>query len=101
MGKNGGSWTPGGSRMATNINRRRKIVPDIRTTRQSNSQNFIPPQTIRNVYQRLFFPRTVSIWNSLPTAVVTALNLDTFKSARCQCSVPRVLMSSGLEVEKF
>ena len=51
------------------------------STRQSNSLKFIQPPCERNAYHHSLFPRTVPIWNSLPTTVVTAPSLDIFKSA--------------------
>ena len=53
----------------------------IRSTRQSNDWKFIQPHCRVNVYQHLYFPRTIPVWNALPTSVVTAPSLEAFKMA--------------------
>ena len=53
----------------------------IRSTRQSNDWKFIQPHCRVNVNQHSFFPRTIPVWNALPTSVVTAPSLVAFKMA--------------------
>ena len=59
-----------------------------RSTRLSHTLKFIPYQCRLNIYQQSFFPRTVTHWNCLPEATVSAPSLDTFKTALHQ--VPTV-----------
>ncbi len=50
-----------------------------RPTRHNYTQAFIVPQSSTDYHQFPFFPRTVSQWNTLPNATVTAPFLDMFR----------------------
>ena len=49
-------------------------------TRLSNTHSFAPFQPRTNYYKYSFFPLAVSEWNSLPTSILDAPNVDVFKA---------------------
>ena len=61
------------------------IPPYIATTqprtRTSHNLQYIPPQAPTDVYKFSFFPRCVRTWNTLPSTIVKADSVDTFKAA--------------------
>ena len=52
-----------------------------RSTRNSNPHTFIPYSTSTDSLKYSFYPRTITNWNRLPTTVVTAPSVDSFKEA--------------------
>ena len=52
-----------------------------RSPRYVDSIRFISYHCRLNVYQYLFFPRTVTLWNQLPDSIINLDSLDSFKLA--------------------
>ena len=56
------------------------LMPVLCKTRQHHSQCFRQIQCSIRPYQGSFFPRTISLWNSLPADVVEAPTLEAFRT---------------------
>ncbi len=48
-------------------------------TRHSHNQQFLIPQCRINAYKFSFVPRTVVVWNQLPTSTINCVTVDSFK----------------------
>ena len=55
------------------------LTPAPGVTRSSHSKKFQMPSTSTSYHRYSFFPRTISVWNSLPADVVDAPDLVSFK----------------------
>ena len=53
--------------------------PVSRFTRHSNNYQLQQPSCHTNVFQNSFFPKTISMWNSLPKEVLACPSLANFK----------------------
>ena len=51
-----------------------------RPSRRTHALTYLAMMTTKDVYRYSFYPRTIFIWNSLPSAVVTAPSIETFRS---------------------
>ncbi|XP_052763343.1 uncharacterized protein LOC128223945 [Mya arenaria] len=55
------------------------LTPSNRSTRTSNNRNFTQISTSTSYYKFSFFPRTITEWNKLPSSIVEAPDLVSFK----------------------
>jgi hypothetical protein len=51
-----------------------------RISRRTNPLGFIPLQTTKDVFRYSYIPRTIFAWNALPSNIVLAPTLETFRS---------------------
>ena len=51
-----------------------------RTTRGSHAWKYIPISTSHDAYKLSFLPRTIIVWNQLPSIIVAAPSIDAFRS---------------------
>ena len=66
----------------------RYLVPQTRQTRHTHHLAFQKPITTVDYYKYSFFPRTVTLWNTLPSNVVSADTVLGFKSALVTLRLP-------------
>ncbi|XP_053383724.1 uncharacterized protein LOC128549954 [Mercenaria mercenaria] len=52
------------------------LTPASSRTRSINSRKYRQPSSSTSYYRNSFFPRTITIWNSLPSAIAEAPDLD-------------------------
>jgi len=58
-----------------------------RNTRQTNTHTLAPFAPRTDYYKFAFFPYTVSLWNTLPSSVLTVSSVDVFRARLQQLQV--------------
>ena len=57
------------------------LVPNSETrTRKSRAFKYRIPRISKDVFQFLFFPRSICEWNSLPSGTLNSVSLQSFKT---------------------
>ena len=56
------------------------LIPVDTRTRHTNPNSFRHIQTSKDCYKYSYFPRSITLWNQLPTTFTTADTVDGFKS---------------------
>jgi len=62
-----------------------------RNTRHSNMHTFAPFAPRTDYFKYAFFPQTASLWNTLPSSVLTSPSVDVFRARLQQLQVARTL----------
>ena len=63
-----------------NVDTTDKLVPNLRLSRNINSQAFQIPSCRTTIRKESFYPRTIREWNALPESTVSAPSLESFKA---------------------
>ena len=56
-------------------------APNLRHTRASHESQYTRPFAYSDDLKNSFFPRTISVWNSLPSSVVLSKTIEEFKAS--------------------
>ena len=57
------------------------FVVEIRRTRASHELQYTRQFAYSDALKNSFFPRTISVWNSLPSSVVSSKTIEEFKAS--------------------
>ena len=55
-------------------------APNLRSTRASHNSQYTRYMTYSDALKNSFFPRTIPLWNSLPSSVVSSKTAEEFKA---------------------
>ena len=56
-------------------------APNLRHTRASHESQYTRPFAYSDALKNSFFPRTIPVWNSLPSSVVLSKTIEEFKAS--------------------
>ena len=56
-------------------------APNLRRTRASHESQYTRPFAYSDALKKSFFPRTIPVWNSLPSSVVLSKTIEEFKAS--------------------
>ena len=56
-------------------------APNLRRTRASHESQYTSPFAYSDALKNSFFPRTIPVWNSLPSSVVLSKTIEEFKAS--------------------
>ena len=56
------------------------LAPNLRRTRTSHESQYTRYLAYSKALKKSFFPRTISVWNSLPSSVVSSKTAEEFKA---------------------
>ena len=56
-------------------------APNLRRTRASHESQYTRPFAYSDALKNSFFPRTIPVWNSLPSSVVSSKTIEEFKAS--------------------